>query len=244
MRPNLLPQHQQDFDLVEKILNGCDQAASALRARYESAITGTLCARGASKTEAEDLLADLWSDCFGGGGASRSILSRYGGRCPLGSWLITIATHRLVDLKRRQGFRVELSRDSQSEGNPFDRLPGPAHEMLEPTLCALMLRALQRAFMSCDADTMLMLKLVHLHKITQRELGRMWNWHESKVSRTLDAARNQIRKVALDEVKRFDPWLELTWSDFSELCRCSPDLLGAAENDDSSQRSVLRQSNR
>lgn len=236
-------QHQEDLEFVEQILSGCDKAAGALRERYQRAITGVLCSRGASKMEAEDLLADLWSDCFGARGVNHSLLSRYGGRCALGSWLITIATHRLVDLKRREGFRVNFSSHDQSNGDFFDRLRASTAEALEPNLSALMQRALQCALQGCDPEAILMLKLVHVYKITQRELGRMWNWHESKVSRTLDAARNQIRKATLEEVKRLDPWLELTWDDFAELCRCSLEMFGASETNIFSQRSTLHQSN-
>jgi RNA polymerase sigma factor (sigma-70 family) len=242
--PNIAPQHQKDLLFVDRVLNGCDDAVRCLRSRYQTSIIGTLCGRGASKTEAEDLVADLWSDCFGARDASGSILRQYQGRCALSSWLITIATHRLIDLKRRQGFRGDLVQETGGKIHSFDSLPGPAHGAGEPALSALLLRAIRCALMSCDAEAVLMLKLVHLHRISQRELARMWQWHESTVSRTLEVARKQIKEVALEEVKRIDPWLELNWSDFSELCRCSPDLLSAVENDNSLQRSVLRQSNR
>ena len=42
-------------------------------------------------TEAEDLIADLWSDCFGGRRPHCWPLSKYAGRCALESWLVTVA---------------------------------------------------------------------------------------------------------------------------------------------------------
>ena len=39
-------------------------AASELRSRYHGKLVGVLRSRGANQTEAEDLVADLWTDCF------------------------------------------------------------------------------------------------------------------------------------------------------------------------------------
>ena len=39
-------------------------AAAELRSRYHGKLVGVLRARGANQTEAEDLVADLWTDCF------------------------------------------------------------------------------------------------------------------------------------------------------------------------------------
>jgi predicted DNA-binding protein (UPF0251 family) len=69
-----------------------------------------------------------------------------------------------------------------------------------------------------------MLKLVHLHDLSQREISRMWGWHESKVSRTLDGARQSVSKIILLELKKVDPWLELRWEDFVELCAGSSEI--------------------
>jgi hypothetical protein len=65
---------------------------------------------------------------------------------------------------------------------------------------------------------MLMLRLVYLNTLTQREVGRMWGWHESKVSRCLTQAMTDIQATTLSEIKRRDPWLDLAWEDFVELC--------------------------
>ena len=69
-----------------------------------------------------------------------------------------------------------------------------------------------------------MLKLVHLHQLTQREIARMWGWHESKVSRTLEVTRQNVARMILADLKKIDPWLELRWEDFVELCAGSTDV--------------------
>ena len=52
----------------------------------------------------------------------------------------------------------------------------------------------------------------------------MWGWHESKVSRTLDTTRQSVAKIIMLELKKVDPWLELRWEDFVELCAGSSEI--------------------
>jgi len=44
-------------------------------------------------------------------------------------------------------------------------------------------------------------------------------WGEWKVSRVLSEALEQIEKETMRSIKERDPWLELTWQDFVDLCR-------------------------
>ena len=76
----------------------------------------------------------------------------------------------------------------------FDRRPHPEKATSEKQLLVLLREAIQRAFVTQDPEAILMLKLVHLHQLTQREIARMWGWHESKVSRTLEVTRQIVRR--------------------------------------------------
>src|SRR5215468_7815604 len=87
---------------VKKILEGDTAALGALREACHGPLTNILVARGASRTEAEDLLADLWADCVPGGDERASRLEKFSGKCSLQGWLATVATNRLIDLKRKQ----------------------------------------------------------------------------------------------------------------------------------------------
>jgi RNA polymerase sigma factor (sigma-70 family) len=216
--------HEQDLAFVERVLSGQPEAASELRSRYHGKLVGVLRARGANQTEAEDLVADLWTDCFAPRGDRPTLLTKYQGRCALESWLLTVATNRLVDLKRRQSFRVDVPPSPDSPEDFFDRRPHPEKPTSEKPLLNLLRDAIKRAFARQDEDAVLMLKLVHVHELSQREISRMWGWHESKVSRTLDTTRQSVAKIILLELKKVDPWLELRWDDFVELCASSPDV--------------------
>src|SRR3954464_15225342 len=216
--------HEQDLSFVQRVLTGDSSAASELRSRYHGKLVGVLRARGANQTEAEDLVADLWTDCFGARTNRPTLLTKYQGRCALESWLLTVGTNRLVDLKRRQSFRVDVPPSPDSPEDFFDRRPQPEKATSEKQLVVLLRDAIKRAFAKQEPDAVLMLKLVHLHELSQREIARMWGWHESKVSRTLDVTRQSVSRIILAELKRIDPWLELRWEDFVELCAGSSDV--------------------
>ena len=187
--------YEQDLAFVQRVLVGEPPAASELRSRYHGKLVGVLRARGANPTEADDLVADLWTDCFAPRGNRQTLLTKYQGRCALESWLLTVATNRLVDLKRRQSFRVEVSQSPDSPEDFFDRRAQPEKRTSEKPLLNLLRAAIQRAFARQDEEAILMLKLVHLHQLTQREISRMWGWHESKVSRTLEVTRQSVAKA-------------------------------------------------
>jgi RNA polymerase sigma factor (sigma-70 family) len=225
MPAEAISHHQQDLDFVQRVLAIEPSAAAELRSRYHGKLVGVLRARGANQTEAEDLVADLWTDCFAARENRVTLLNKYQGRCALESWLLTVATHRLVDLKRRQSFRVEVpASTADSPEDFFDRRAQPEKPTSEKHLLQLLRQAIQTAFAKQEPDAVLMMKLVHLHQITQRELARMWGWHESKISRTLDVTRQNVARIILAELKKVDPWLELRWEDFVELCANSTDV--------------------
>jgi len=216
--------HEEDLSFVQRVLTGDPAAATELRTRYHGKLVGVLRARGANQTEAEDLVADLWTDCFGARTNRPTLLTKYQGRCALESWLLTVGTNRLVDLKRRQSFRVDVPPSPDSPEDFFDRRPHPEKATSEKPLQDLLREAIKKGFAEQDEGAVLMLKLVHLHQLSQREISRMWGWHESKVSRTLDTTRQSVAKIILFELKKVDPWLELRWDDFVELCANSPDV--------------------
>jgi RNA polymerase sigma factor (sigma-70 family) len=203
---------------------GHPEELAALRQHHHIPLRNALVARGATVVEAEDLLADLWGECVGQGDDHPSLLEKFSGRCPIQGWLLTVATRRLVDLKRREKRRGELavgddrSRDSHDR---FDQVPGAEGTnapLSDDHLVELLRVGLQAAFGRCPPDALLMLRLVFLNGLSQREIGRMWGWHESKVSRCLTQAMNQIEITTMNELRRRDPWLELTWADFVQLC--------------------------
>lgn len=202
-----------------KVQQGDMQALADLRGAHHESLRQILRARGATPTETDDLLADLWADCVPGTDDRPSLLEKFSGKCSLQGWLATVATRRWIDLKRRQGRRIDVAPQTPDSGTGFfERVPARASENQDNVLVDLLRRSLEAAFAACPRQTLLMLRLVYVHGLTQREIMRMWGWSESKVSRALSQAMDEIQTNTLRHIKEADSWLELTWQDFIDLC--------------------------
>ena len=205
--------------LVMKAQNGDAQSLSELRTRHNPHLRQILCARGASATEADDLLADLWADCVPGSDDRPSLLQKYTGKCSLQGWLATVATRRWIDLKRRQTRQVDVPPPADGSTSFFERVPAAGATQQDHSLVEMLRASLKAGFALCPPQTLLMLRLVYVHGLTQREIMRMWGWTESKVSRALSSAMSDIETHTLGHLKKADAWLDLTWEDFTELCQ-------------------------
>ena len=220
---------QDDVALVERALAGDDAAIRELRDQHNGHLKARLLRRGASETDALEILTDLWGDCVMG--KFRRWQPQAGSS--LIAWLSSVATNRLIDHFRKQKFHADpidvdgsdedhLSRVRDSDG--ASNLPSAR----DAELTRLLRSSLGCALKQCDQTGLFMLKLVHLQGLTGREIARMWGWHESKVSRTASHAEDQIRELTLAEVRRREPTLELVWEDLVELCaNCRGSLFGA-----------------
>lgn len=222
--------YDDDIDLAKACLAGENEAASKLHLLYNQRLLGLLISRGATNTEASDLLGDLWGELSVGRIDREGLLNKYHGKCSLYTWLATVATHRLVDLKRRQRFQGNLPnvQDHADQASDFDQLPARTTEYSESALTKLMRDALRQSLQECPPDAYLLLQLVYIHGVMQREAARMFGWHESKVSRTLDQAMADIASRTLRNLRVTDPWLEVNWEDFLQLCQSGEDLFTLA----------------
>ncbi len=219
-----------DAVLVERALAGDEPAIRTLRSRHHGHLKARLLRRGASETDAEEILTDLWGDCVVG--KFRRWQPQAGSS--LVGWLSSVATNRLIDHFRKGKFHADGSGRDGHDGDhePSTRareVDGVSHDPppRDAELTRLLRGALACALERCDQTGLLMLKLVHLHGLTGREVARMWGWHESKVSRTASHTEDQIRELTLAEVRRREPSLDLVWEDLVELCaNCRGSLFG------------------
>src|SRR5436309_1599445 len=131
-------QETSELLLAQQCQQGEPDALAELRERYDTVLTRILLARGASRTETEDLLADLWADCVAGDDERPSLLEKFSGRCSLQSWLATVLTNRLIDLRRRQKRRGDLSipRDEDDRREVLEKIPAPSASLTENALTA------------------------------------------------------------------------------------------------------------
>jgi DNA-directed RNA polymerase specialized sigma24 family protein len=212
-----MDEHSEDLALAKACLNREESAWERLGVLYRTALVSALIARGALRAEAEDLVSDLWLDLGGFGTARDPLLSRFAGTGPLRAWLHTVVLMRFIGQRRRKRPIVDLrGRDSFEE--LVDRTVGGEERGSGfPDLAEAVRGCLLRAWRRCPAELRLMLQLVHVEAISQREIAALWGWHESKVCRALDSAMRAIRKETLTEFAVFDPEAALDWRDLLDL---------------------------
>jgi RNA polymerase sigma factor (sigma-70 family) len=213
-------QEHEERSLVERCQDGDREALSELRERNNASLRNILIARGASGSEAEEILAEVWAKCVPGGEQHPSLLEKFNGNSRVQNWLARVATNRWLDGKRQDKFRGEppVTADAGSRTEFFYRVPATPKEDVDSTLVALLRDSLKAAFTACQPEALILLRLVYLHDVTQREVMRMVGWSESKVSRTLSQALGQLRTETLKQLKQREPMLTLTWQDFQDLC--------------------------
>ena len=222
--------HAEDLELTQKVIGGDNEAARTFQEEYQPTLERVLMSRGVDKVSAEDLVADILAECFGAGkkGETTPLLTKFEGRSSLSTWLIRITWNRWLDLKRRDKFRGDLPEYDDDEARGVDKFDRVADEkdddLIDEDLGDLMQRAIQKAFQSLESDTLLMLKLSYLHNISQTVLATMWRVDQTRISRTLTAAREQIAQVTMQEIKAGDPDIEIEWEDFKRLCAAGLEL--------------------
>lgn len=221
----------EDLDLVDRAMDGDAVAVREFQDTYRPMLERVLVSRGVDRVQAEDLVADIVAECFGAGksGRTRPLLEKFEGRSSLSTWMIRTTWNRWLDLKRRDKFRGELPSyddDGERSGDQFDRIAGvdPDENVLDSDLSELMGRAIREAFDSLGPEVLLMLKLSYLHGISQSVIARMWQCDQTRVSRTLTAARQQVAAETMRRIRESDASIQLEWEDFQKLCAAGLDL--------------------
>jgi RNA polymerase sigma factor (sigma-70 family) len=208
--------HEEDLALANACLAGEELAWRRLEQTHRAPLVNLIIHRGANREEAEDIVAVLWMDLGGFGSSREPLLKRYLGTGPLKSWLSTVASMRLIAIRRRKRHVVDLHGENAFE-NLMDQTPADSPIGFPQDLSEAMRSSLVRAWKNCPAELRVMLQLVHAESITQREISRLWGWHESKICRALESAMRRIRKDTLNELTTHDPEAVLQWRDFLEL---------------------------
>lgn len=221
----------EDLDLVDRAIAGEAHAVREFQDTYRPMLERVLMSRGVDRVQAEDLVADIIAESFGAGknGTTRPLLEKFEGRSSLSTWMIRTTWNRWLDLKRRDKFRGELPSyddDDDRSGDQFDRVAGADLEenILDNDLAELMGRAIREAFDSLGPEVLLMLKLSYIHGISQSVIARMWQCDQTRVSRTLTAARQQVATETMKRIREADDRLQLEWEDFQKLCAAGLEL--------------------
>jgi RNA polymerase sigma factor (sigma-70 family) len=197
--------------IVRECLDGSVQAYLTLDREMRPRLVASLQNRGATPSLAEDIAADVLSECSLPG--EKSLLNRFNGKREFESWLLRVGINRLIDRQRRQG----LFQQDGLENDAHDK-EGATPEQPDATLHRIIRKALADAFASCDPQVRVLLWLTYAYEVKQSKLARIWGWSESKLSRTLSSSCEAIRERTLNAIKQLEPGLTIMWEDVVDVC--------------------------
>jgi RNA polymerase sigma-70 factor len=201
--------HLQDLALASACAEGCEAAWEQFFATYRvylHAAAAAILHCGASAPEACELADSLFADLYGldgGKGAQRSLFRYFHGRSSLKTWLRAVLAQRHIDSIRAGRRFEELGDDDQTASSyaataPHASLTDPHRQRY----VALFTRALQAALQLLAREDRERLRYYYAEEKTLAEIGRLFEEHESSVSRHLDRARSDLRREVDNILRR------------------------------------------
>jgi len=227
--------HPDDFHFAQECLEGKTLALAYLQEKYREPLLAFLQGSGALPHEAREIVTDLWSDCVAPQTGTTPKLARYNGACSLRTFLGTVSLNTLLTRRRRERRWSDLMSEGVEGGETDVEMTAPEGQnggycSAEPPLLEIMRDAIQAAFMACPAEDFVLLQLAHADDLHVMELAKMFNRTKSTLCRDVQRAGEEIAQTTIRYIKATDPWLELKWEDFLDLCRsASPACLGVEE---------------
>lgn len=208
-----------DFSFAQRCLEGDASAIVEFRQKYGPAVQTFLQKSGGNETDARDVTEWLWADCLAERPTRRPRLATYAGKASLKSWLCTLALNRLIALRRSREAREKY----ELSGLDLDRIGDPSEDTpsadSEAPLVELIRNAVEAGFQECPAEDFVLLQLAHMDRLHLMELAQMFDCSKSKIDRDLDRAGRKVAEATMRYVRAKDPWLDLKWDDFMDLCR-------------------------
>lgn len=218
--------HLPDFHLAQRCLAGESEAITELQQRLNTAVIPFLVRSGAQPDEASEICATLLTDFVMPDGNRKARLASYEGLSSLDTWLHKVALNALLDRKRREELEHRLmptvtprESEREDESEPVQAKSPATHSRPEAPLLDLMVEAIEAAFASCAPEDFVLLQLSHCDRLHGFELAVMFRCHPAQITRRLAAAEKEIAACVIRHLRQTDPWLELGWDDFTELCR-------------------------
>ena len=213
--------HLADFQFAQRCLEGDETTVRAFMHDFRGPTLGMLVQRGASMSEAEEIVDGLWSECLVRDGGRDGLLKHYNGECKLQTWLNTVACNELLTMWRKKKVRVKAHTGPLAPDIPGPTTPGRESGSADAPLIALLRAAIEHGFAQCSAEHFVILQLLHADRLRLREIAIMFGCGEPWMSKTAKRAEAQMRETILAYVREQDSLAELQWDDFLELCSVS-----------------------
>lgn len=216
-----------DFHRAQQCLAGDAAAIVWLRSQLTGLVASYLIRSGVAAVEATEICENLLADLVMPRDGKKPRLVRYLGVASLETWLHAVALNQFLDHQRRKERERLLMpttvTPTASQGED-DREPAwmedpKAGSGKDAPLLALMRDAIDAAFRDCAPEDFVLLQLAHCDGLRGKELAVMFACHPAQISRRLTEAQKEIAGATLRYIRATDPWLDLQWDDFTDLCR-------------------------
>jgi hypothetical protein len=228
-----------DVVLAQAFENGEAKAAEMFESEYKPFIEGV--ARRVGGQPAVEAVRNFGADLLLPRPESPPPITTYKGRTSLRNWLGSVVTKHLISLNRSPASKVQSLAGDVADQN---RSPSAG----ELTECLSLLRpVLSEAICAVSAEDRVLILMLVMDGVPQKELARSLNIHPGNVTRRRQSIANAIwqRVLALGtrltESTRFQECLESVLSgDNPELRRSMGEIVAAALRSDtaSSRREV------
>lgn len=172
---------------------GRPQAWERLQRRFRRPVRAFLKRRGASATEAEQILDDVWGLLAEppARGTARTRMGTYDGRGALASWLCTVAWRRLADLWRGRAGVSSLD----AEVDAISQHDDPATRLAADETEQLLGRALEEAWAALTARELEALVLKYVYRLPQTQIAASLDVGAPRVTRLLQSATRRLREA-------------------------------------------------
>jgi len=112
VNPNLSEKAKHDFKLVQRALDGDQQAYAELMSRYRDAIYFMLLKMVNNKSDAEDLTIEAFGKAF-------KNIEQYTPNYAFSTWLFKIATNNCIDfIRKKRGNLVSIEHSNEDQDEP------------------------------------------------------------------------------------------------------------------------------
>jgi RNA polymerase sigma factor (sigma-70 family) len=202
--------HLQDLALASACAEGCEAAWEQFFATYRvylHAAAAAILHCPASAPEATELADSLFADLYGldgGKGGERSLFRYFHGRSSLKTWLRAVLAQRHIDAIRAGRRFEELGDDDSQTVSSFSAAAPHASlsDPHRPRYVALFTRALSAALQKLQPEDRERLRYYYAEEKTLAEIGRLFEEHESSVSRHLERSRIELRQQVENILRR------------------------------------------
>lgn len=180
---------RQDYELVQKALQGDEKAFARLLGRYKDAIYFMLLKMVNNRSDAEDLTLEAFGKAF-------KNLHQYSPTYAFSTWLFKIASNNCIDfLRKKKGTFVSIENNDQSENQEQIKIPSkepnPEEKLIRMQRAILLRKVVRRL----KPRYQTLVELRYFNELSYEEIAKELHLPLGTVKAQLFRAREMLFKM-------------------------------------------------